>query len=43
MAALATIGRFFLGFFAQTGQLSVFIGQTLVAMCLLYTSDAADE
>ena len=32
MAALATIGRFFLGFFSQTGQLSLFITQTLVAM-----------
>ena len=32
MAALATIGRFFLGFFAQTGQLALFIGQTLAAL-----------
>ena len=32
MAALATIGRFFLGFFAQTGTLSLFVGQSLAAM-----------
>ncbi|MDC0131503.1 ABC transporter permease [Alphaproteobacteria bacterium] len=32
MTAFATIGRFFLGFFAQTGRLSVFIGQTLKAL-----------
>ena len=32
LAALATIGRFFLGFFAQTGTLCIFIGQTLAAM-----------
>lgn len=32
LAALATIGRFFLGFFAQTGTLCIFIGQTMAAM-----------
>ena len=32
MAALATIGRFFLGFFAQTGTLSLFVAQSLAAM-----------
>ena len=32
LAALATIGRFFLGFFAQTGTLCMFIGQTMAAM-----------
>ena len=32
MNFLATIGEFFLAFFAQTGRLSVFIGQTLAAM-----------
>ena len=32
MNFLATIGEFFLAFFAQTGRLSVFVGQTLAAM-----------
>ena len=32
MTFLATIGQFFLAFFAQTGRLSVFVGQTLAAM-----------
>lgn len=32
MTFLATIGQFFLAFFAQTGRLSVFVGQTLTAM-----------
>ncbi len=32
MAALATIGRFFLSFFIQTGQLSIFIGHSFAAM-----------
>lgn len=32
MTTFATIGRFFLGFFEQAGQLSIFIWQTLAAM-----------
>ncbi|MBL6761515.1 MAG: ABC transporter permease [PS1 clade bacterium] len=32
MNFLATIGAFFLSFFAQTGRLSVFVGQTLASM-----------
>ena len=32
MNFLATIGAFFLAFFAQTGRLSVFVGQTLAAI-----------
>jgi phospholipid/cholesterol/gamma-HCH transport system permease protein len=32
LTAFATIGRFFLSFFAQTGRLFLFIGQTLKAM-----------
>lgn len=32
MAILATIGRFFLGFFAQTGELSIFVARSVTAL-----------